>query len=214
MDSGPHVQRVFSIEYRFATSDPFPSQLIDALSGYEYLVNEVGFSPSNIILLGDSAGGNLALALTRYFVENAPEKVPGGMILLSPWSDLSAKAQDTDSMHFTSDYIYRQYPNASQFLTAPFGLGLADNSRWISPGLEDGTWNFAGFPKTLILGGGAEIFRDQIRGLKRKMEKDLGSDNVQYLEIADAVHDWIVLPLFEAETQQGLEVVAKWLRDL
>ena len=44
--------------------------LIDALAGYNYLVNTVGFHPTRIILEGDSAGGNLALALTRYLLEH------------------------------------------------------------------------------------------------------------------------------------------------
>jgi len=94
------VTRVFSTEYRLAVGKPnipqhsFPTQLIDALAGYNYLVNVVGFSPEDIIVEGDSAGGNLAHALTRYLVEyqgNAEVKLPGppsALILTSPWADL------------------------------------------------------------------------------------------------------------------------------
>ena len=93
------VTRVFSLEYRLAVgkpkkpAHPFPTQLLDALAGYNYLVNVVGFSPDNIIIVGDSAGGNLAHALTMYLTEykDTPDMVPappGGVILLSPWADL------------------------------------------------------------------------------------------------------------------------------
>lgn len=214
VDLGPNIQRVFSIEYRLATASPFPSQLLDALAGYQYLVSTVGFSPQDIILQGDSAGGHLALSLARYIAEFAPELKPGGMLLLSPWCDLSAKAQDVESMFFASDYIVRRYPHAGAHLTGPFGLGMADNSRWISPALPEGTWSFKGFPKTIILSGGAEILRDQVRELRKKLERDLGSEDVQHLELADAVHDWIVFPRFEPETQQGLEAIASWFKVL
>ncbi|KAG6378164.1 Alpha/Beta hydrolase protein [Boletus reticuloceps] len=72
-DSAPHA---LSLEYRLSATvplpdqNPFPAALLDALAGYNYLVDVMGYSPSNIVLVGDSAGGNLALALTRYLVEN------------------------------------------------------------------------------------------------------------------------------------------------
>ncbi|KAJ3932925.1 MAG: Alpha/Beta hydrolase protein [Lentinula lateritia] len=70
------VHCVFSSEYRLSSGEgvraqnPFPAALIDALAGYVYLVNTVKFDPADIILVGDSAGGNLALALTRYLIEH------------------------------------------------------------------------------------------------------------------------------------------------
>ena len=46
-----------------------PAALIDALAGCLYLI-KLGFSEENIIV-GDSAGGNSALALTRHFLSTA-----------------------------------------------------------------------------------------------------------------------------------------------
>jgi acetyl esterase/lipase len=60
-------QRAFSIEYRlsstapYASTNPFPAALMDALAGYNHLVNNVGFDPSDIVVEGDSAGGHLHL---------------------------------------------------------------------------------------------------------------------------------------------------------
>lgn len=96
----PAVRRAFSLEYRlsvgkpYKATAPFPAALLDALAGYNYLVNTVGFAPEDIILEGDSAGGNLALALTRYLVENRKNpkvtlpRPPGALLLLSPWADM------------------------------------------------------------------------------------------------------------------------------
>ena len=47
---------------------------------------------SNVSLLGDSAGGNLALASLQYLVAQAPPgtdpQMPASMVLLSPWLDV------------------------------------------------------------------------------------------------------------------------------
>jgi len=69
------VTRVFAVEYRLASgkpfkpAHPFPTQLLDSLAGYNYLVNVVKIAPENIIVVGDSAGGNLAHALVLYLTE-------------------------------------------------------------------------------------------------------------------------------------------------
>ncbi|KAF8515474.1 hypothetical protein JB92DRAFT_2914984, partial [Gautieria morchelliformis] len=66
------VDRAFGLDYRLSSSaplpplNPFPAALVDALSGYYYLVKTLGFSPRNVILGGDSAGSNLAVVLVRY----------------------------------------------------------------------------------------------------------------------------------------------------
>jgi acetyl esterase/lipase len=55
------VHRVFSVEYRlssakpFPEENPFPAALVDALTAFNYLVHDVGFAPSDIIVEGDSA---------------------------------------------------------------------------------------------------------------------------------------------------------------
>lgn len=69
---------------------PFPQQILEALSAYEYLLKKMNIPPNRIILVGDSAGGHLALALGRYLSETQTLPSPGGMILFSPWCDLSA----------------------------------------------------------------------------------------------------------------------------
>ena len=90
----PALQRALSVEYRLSSSAPFPERhpfpaaLLDALAGYAYIVNVAGFAPENIVVGGDSAGGNLAYALTRYLVEHGEQdgilRAPGHLLLLSP----------------------------------------------------------------------------------------------------------------------------------
>jgi hypothetical protein len=111
------LKRVLNVEYRLTRAVPiapasinaFPAALLDGLSVVHYLVFSVGFHPRDVILSGDSAGGNLALAITRYLRdaplpeatnnqaptpklidETVKSLMPGGMILLSPWCDIAS----------------------------------------------------------------------------------------------------------------------------
>ncbi|NLB90406.1 MAG: alpha/beta hydrolase [Clostridiales bacterium] len=66
--------------YRLAPEHTFPAQLEDALFAYHYLLDQ-GYQPNHIGLIGESAGGNLALALTLYLKkEGLP--LPGCLVLL------------------------------------------------------------------------------------------------------------------------------------
>jgi hypothetical protein len=49
--------RVLNVEYRLAEENPFPAALLDALSAYVWLVEELQISPDRIVLSGDSGGG-------------------------------------------------------------------------------------------------------------------------------------------------------------
>lgn len=60
--------RVLGVNFRKATSDrrAFPAALQDALAAWVYVTKRLGFMPENVILMGDSAGGGLALSLQLY----------------------------------------------------------------------------------------------------------------------------------------------------
>ena len=57
-------RRVLAIDYRKAPDHAFPAWLDDAFATYEYALAQ-GIAPKDIVLAGDSAGGNIALALTH-----------------------------------------------------------------------------------------------------------------------------------------------------
>lgn len=225
------VHRAFSIEYRlsshkpYAIANPFPAALLDALAGYNYLVNVVGFSPSNIIIAGDSAGGNLAHALTRYLIEykNIPgvtlPEPAGALVLLSPWVDLSTSHEVPGSSAHTcapSDYIRpveKGVHYAKDAFLGPLGTGAATHNKYISPAsLHPAmTVDFKGFPRTFIVAGGAEVLLDQIRTFRDRMAKDLDDEHLKYLEAEDGIHDYIVFEWHEPERTDTLRQIAKWV---
>ncbi|KAL0956520.1 hypothetical protein HGRIS_002661 [Hohenbuehelia grisea] len=246
------VHRVFSIEYRLSgglphksqDENPFPAALLDAIAGYNYLVNVVGFDPTDIILDGDSAGANLALALTRYLVEHQNDtqvklpKPPGSLLLLSPWADLSFSHDidpktSTSHLNHKSDFIDMRSSNkwmqyAKRVYTGPHGLGAAEVNAYISPAslhysVKDSATGpavlFKGFPRTFIVGGGAEVLIGQIRTLKDRMIRDLGEGDgvkpgegkVRYYEVPDGIHDYLIFAWHEPERTETSKAIAAWI---
>ena len=72
-----------SLDYRLAPESRFPDQIDDCWQAYYWLVQNCeeafGFEPSKIILVGDSAGGNLILAVTIMAIERGFRK-PDGIV--------------------------------------------------------------------------------------------------------------------------------------
>lgn len=81
-------QKVLSVGYRLAPENPFPAALDDSLTVYTELLSQ-NINPSDIILVGDSAGGGLSLATVLALKEKGIP-LPGAVVCISPWTDLAA----------------------------------------------------------------------------------------------------------------------------
>ncbi len=79
--------RAFSVKYRLAPECFFPAAVRDGIDAYRALLAK-GVPSSSIVMAGDEAGGGLAFAVTLA-VRNAGLELPGGVVALSPWADLS-----------------------------------------------------------------------------------------------------------------------------
>jgi epsilon-lactone hydrolase len=79
--------RALSINYRLAPEHPFPAGLDDCMVAYEWLLHS-GIAPDKIIVAGDSAGGNLTLALL-IALRDAGKPLPAGAVAISPATDLT-----------------------------------------------------------------------------------------------------------------------------
>lgn len=90
---------VLSVDYRLAPENPFPAALEDCTKAYLWLLSK-GFKPSDIVIGGDSAGGNLTLAtLLNLRDEGVP--LPKGGICISPSTNFGAlpfSRMDTDAV--------------------------------------------------------------------------------------------------------------------
>ncbi|KAK2036382.1 alpha/beta-hydrolase [Colletotrichum somersetense] len=109
---------VFAPQYRLSSygpasnRNPFPAALQDVLTSYLYLVQALGIPHHRIVLCGDSAGGNLAIALLRYldaFKHDLSLGLPGCVVLVAPWvNPLASLGPDSVYMqheHWNTDYL-------------------------------------------------------------------------------------------------------------
>lgn len=75
-------REIHAVEYRMLPN-PFPAALQDVAAVFAHLVDVDNVDPSDIVFIGDSAGGNLALALAMWIRDEGLYAPPSGLLLLS-----------------------------------------------------------------------------------------------------------------------------------
>ena len=218
-----HRLRVLSVDYRrcsttpFEKSGAFPSALLDGVTGYLHLLS-LGVKPERITLMGDSAGGTIALSLMRYIAESRlPElPIPAGIVAFSPWVDMALQATDeTVWDNWRSDYlgIWGLSFYATAALLGPHSPDELKTNLYISPStlalppttkyFDKSTW-----PRTMLVCGDAEMILTEIRTLRERL-LDARVD-LTYLEVRDAIHNFTMFPWFEPEGKQTMNAVMDW----
>ncbi|KAL8279364.1 hypothetical protein RQP46_008176 [Phenoliferia psychrophenolica] len=139
---------IHAVEYRLLPS-PSPAALQDAIAVYDHLTHVDKVAPEDLVLIGDSAGGNIALALATWLRDEG-FAAPGGLLLLSPWCDPAAECPPTGPPtirpNASSDYLCDS-PRARAYLVSRFIGSHSVTSPYISPA-SHGT--FGGFPRTPV----------------------------------------------------------------
>lgn len=156
--------RAMTFSYRLAPQYPYPAQLEDAFSAYAYLLN-AGYRPEKIAFVGESAGGNLALALALK-LRDAGEPLPAAIALLSPWVDLAQMGKSYQDLADVDATLNAEelMEDAVCFAGSTERLRDAD----ISPVYA----SFQGFPPVLIHCGTHEILLSDSETLEKAMLRD------------------------------------------
>ena len=144
-----HGATVLTVDYRVAPEHPFPAALDDAVTSYNWLL-EQGYAEEQIVVAGDSAGGGLAMALC-HTLKSESKKMPAGIVAMSPWADLTASGSSyTDN--FDIDPVFGNERSELIFENPYIGDSDPKDPR-ISPMFGD----FEGFPPMLIQSGTDEM---------------------------------------------------------
>lgn len=175
---------IVALDYSLASERrdaTFPLQILETLAGYEWIRERNGCQ--HIWLIGDSAGGNLVLALLQLLQKSA-RPAPEKAIAISPWLNPTVPDQETFSEFSTVDCFSGSasklfagyYAPDPKLLQSPF-LNLEYN-------FEEHTWKYA-LEQTdlLITYGSDEIFQGQIK----RMAKKLASANSEKFSVEDNV---------------------------
>lgn len=158
---------VLAFDYRLAPEHPYPAAIEDAMRAWNYLML-LGYGARDVIIAGDSAGGNLALVLGLKLKEEQ-RLLPRGLMLLSPWTDMTFsglsfqnKAQSDPILD--AEYLYR------------IREGYAGVQDFTNPTLSPLFGDLKNFPPTYIQVGENEIlYSDAVRLHKRLVEANVST---------------------------------------
>lgn len=189
------------IDYRLAPEFPYPAALEDCLLVYLKLV-EKSFQPERIALVGDSAGGGLAVALTQRLIKKGYPK-PACLCLFSPWVDLSC-----------SSAAYLERGQRDPMVTRSSAL---ERARWYAgpkeltePEISPVFGDFAGFPPMVIFVGSEEVLYDEAVSLAEKASQT--QVEVTLIEWSGMIHVWPYLFPFLPEGFEACRLAGEYLR--
>lgn len=185
--------RVLALDYRQAPEYGYPAWLEDAVAAYEHLL-KTGERPNQIVLAGDSAGGNLVL-VTLLRLRDLGLPMPAGAICLSPWADLAC-----NSKSFRQNIASEAMLNADAI--AALGKHHIGDRDPKDPLLSPVHANLEGLPPLMVHVGTGEILLDDSRAIRRAANK--AAVSMDYKEWQDMPH---VFPLFHLILPEGREAL-------
>ncbi len=177
---------VYSVDYRLAPKYVYPAALEDAVKVYQGMLKQ-GIEPNNIIVLGDSAGGNLAVALSLYLKEHSLPQ-PAALVLQSPWADFEHKQGTSRYFNEDKDQVLGIGTPLNGAVKKPLYAGdlpLDD------PRLSIINADLSSLPPMLIQAGGNDLFLTECQELAQKAAAD--GVNVTLSVYAGMPHDFAVL---------------------
>jgi epsilon-lactone hydrolase len=191
---------VLSVDYRLAPENPAPAAHNDCFAAYRWAL-EQGYNPQQIALVGDSAGGNLALSTAlRARDEGIP--LPGCVAMMSPALDLVGEG--------ASQNVINQPPLLNRQLTDFFIKSYVQDGNLRSASVTPFYSDMAGLPPTLIHVGDWELLTDDSVTIASRL-KDAGVE-AELKVWPGMVHCWqLFAPMLE-EGMQSLQEIADFIR--
>lgn len=200
--AGRAGMRALVPDYRLAPEDPAPAALEDCRAAHALLL-DAGHAPGDIVLAGDSAGGGLATALLSELC--ARGQSPAGVVLFSPWTDLTLSGVSLTSNALADPLL----PAAKlpQVIETVRG-NLAPSDPRLSPLFA----RFDAPPPVLIQVGSTEILRDDSLRLAGQLRRAGGTVTLRQWQ--DVPHAWQIMAGRLPEADQALDEAAAFLRAL
>ncbi len=193
---------VCCFEYRLSPENPYPAAIEDAVTVWDHLMY-LGYGAGDIIVVGDSAGGNLALELTLV-LRSQKRMLPAAQVLMSPWTDMTAGGSSYERYADTDPMLTLEYVHGARMAYAGCETDFSNPS--LSPLYADPD----DMPPTLIQVGSNEILRSDSEDLYKKLHK---AGCITRLQVySGGWHVFQLLPTPRAA--KALDSVDSFIRDL
>lgn len=197
---------VLSVEYGLAPESRFPGPVDDALAAWRYTVGhcaEWGIDPARIVLLGDSAGGNLCAVLANEIADE--DTRPYLQVLLYQFIDgageYASRAEFADNPALSAKQI--------DWLTDLYLQDEADRGDpRLSPILAE---DLSGAPPTLISVAGFDPLRDEALAYAARLQES--GIAVRVLREGGLVHGYISMTRISSTARVAVDRVVGIIRN-
>ena len=196
---------IFSLDYRLAPENKFPSALLDANHAIEWLAKELNILVKEISVCGDSAGGHLATSLSTYRAINKLE-LPKSQCLIYPMTD--PKCDSKSHKDYANGFLLSQKAMIwfwEQLQESNANLNDPVFNLTIDPKVE--------LPETLIITAGFDPLSDEGEAYARLLNNS--GNNVQQIHYPHLIHGFVnmtSLKAARAATKDLLEAYKKLLK--
>lgn len=193
--------RVLIIDYRLAPEHPFPAGLEDCIIAYKWLLSK-GIKPENIVIAGDSAGGNLTLA-SLIKLRDEGIKLPVAAVCISPGTDTTFSSESLKTKAEIDPFLS---PEGMELMRKEYIKDKDQKNPLVSPLYAD----LQGLPPLLIHVGSSEILLDDSVRFAESA-REAGIDVT--LEIwEDMIHVFHAFAEWAPESKQAIEKIAEFIQ--
>ncbi|KAJ2744651.1 hypothetical protein GGI20_002792 [Coemansia sp. BCRC 34301] len=203
--------RVYGFAYRLAPHALYPTQLYDAYCAFSHLL-ALGYKESEIVFTGDSAGGNLALALWQLLKPDLH-----AMVLISPRVDVGSTRRSW-TLNADADILkpYNIYNTSDPLRMLLVSQGSPVEQRVLDllsdPFISPVNGDLSGLPPTLIQAATAEVMFDDIdEFVQRARVQNAGGDRIQFQVFEGGFHNFQLMPMPVKHSVEAREAIGKFL---
>ena len=201
---------VVAVDYRLAPEHPFPAALEDCYKVVRAVMrfHKISGTPRKITLMGDSAGGNLAAAVSLYMRDRG-EKTVDRQILIYPaaYNDHTGDSPFDSVRENGTDYIL-----TSRHICDYMDLYCANqedrNSPYCAPLLAA---DFSGQPDTLIITAQFDPLRDEGEEYGHRLKA--AGNAVTVHRTKDTMHGYFSLPIRFSAVKETYAIINDFLKD-
>ena len=193
-------RKALLFDYRLAPEHPFPAALDDCVTAYLYLLEE-GYSPKNIVICGESAGGTLTLSTLKALRDNGIP-LPKAAVSISPVTDLSCQAES-----FKTNAKHDIAPMNSWSVWTAYYIGNTDyNNAYLSPQFGD----LSNLPHIYLCIGTHEIHLDDTIAFAKKAEEQGTPITLKKWE--NMVHAFPLLSPMFPEAKEAMDDICRFIQ--